>query len=91
MSVKQCRYPCSGPLTDLEQFTGNAFQISHPPDWLELTQVWTMNKYFGAVSLTDLTRTLVQSVAPAIQTSGRHETFNSTGTAYCFVAMENYP
>lgn len=50
-----------------------------------------MNKYFGAVSLTDLTRTLVQSVAPAIQTSGIHETFNSTGTAYCFVAIENYP
>lgn len=50
-----------------------------------------MNKYFGAVSLTDLTRTLVQSVAPTIQTSGRHETFNSTGTAYCFVAIENYP
>lgn len=50
-----------------------------------------MNKYFGAVSLTDLTRTLVQSVAPAIQTSGKHETFNSIGTAYCFDAIENYP
>ena len=50
-----------------------------------------MNKYFGAVSLRDLTRTLVQSVAPAIQTSGIHETFNSTATAYCFVAIENYP
>ena len=50
-----------------------------------------MNKYFGAVSLTDLPRTLVQSVAPAIQTSGQHETFNSIGTAYSFVAIENYP
>ena len=55
------------------------------------TYLWIMNKYFGAVSLTDLTRTLGQSVAPAIQTNDKHETFNSMGTAYCFVAMENYP
>ena len=58
-----------------QQITENTFPISHHPDWqIDLVQRWgprPENKDFGFVSHTDVTRSLLPSVAQEMDSLGR--------------------
>ena len=59
-----------------QQITENTFPISHHPDWqIDLVQRWgprlRIRIMFGFVSHTDVTRSLVPSVAQEMDSLGR--------------------